>query len=387
MHLKLSKSICTFLLIALSCFQNNLFSQLSDDAYIALITCRPGDEIFNSWGHTGIRVYDPTNNIDHIFNYGMFSFEEPNFLPKFLKGKLLYWVGTENYNSFYYKYDREKRSIIEQKLNLDKAQKRKIFQALNKNLRAENRKYLYDFFFDNCSTRPRDIILKQISIQTNIKNTSDKTFRELLDPYILHQPWIDWGIDIIIGSIADKKATISEAMFLPEQLMQQFDNISLVNKSLVAEKNILLDHEIQNGERKKSTWFKPIFLMGLLLMFEIFIFIKRKTYSTKKWLNVCDKLWYTLFAVASLAITFMWFGTNHISTKLNLNLLWLSPLFIFILFSNSKKLKIAAILSLIATLIGSTFIQEIHIVSIMAIIIMLIKLTRNLSVYPISKTD
>lgn len=381
------KYLFLVLLFVTISFQNNLCAQLSDEAYISLITCRPGDEIFNSWGHTGVRVYDPSNNIDHVFNYGMFSFKEPNFLAKFLKGKLLYWVDTESFKAFYHKYEYEKRSIIEQKINLDDAQKKKIFQALNKNLRAENRKYLYDFFFDNCSTRPRDIILKQLSLKTNIKDPTDQTFRELLDPYILHKPWIDWGIDLIIGSIADQTANISESMFLPEQLMKRFDEIQMSNKSLVSETQLLIDHEAANVKRKKSTLFKPLYLMLLLLFFEVYLFTKRKEKRKPKWLSAYDILWYLIFGISSLLIAFMWFGTDHIATKNNLNLLWLNPLFLFFPFINSKKLKIAAILCLIATLLGSTFIQEIHVVSIIAIIMMLLKLARDLLQPAIAKTQ
>ncbi len=376
-HFRLT--IVFYILLASLSLIQNVSAQLSEDAYISLITCRPGDEIFNTWGHTGIRVVDKENKIDHIFNYGMFSFNEPGFLRKFLRGKLLYWVDTENFDSFYYKYNLEKRSVIEQKLNYTESQKNKVFQALNNNLKPENRKYYYDFFFDNCATRPRDIILDNLSLETNIQEETDITFRNLLDKYILHQPWVDFGVDLIVGSLADRKSTFSDQMFLPELLYSQMGKISLGDKQLVASSKLIVDHESQIGTRKKSTIFKPFYLFLLLLILELYLFVKHRCHNTSKLIRNYDKLWYFIAGVSSLLITFMWFGTDHIATKNNLNLMWLNPIFLFLLFKENKWANLIAIACLILTLIGSTFYQDIHYVSIIAIIILLLKVTRKMS--------
>jgi len=354
-----------------------LHAQLSEDAYISLITCRPGDEVFNTWGHTGIRVVDKDKRIDHIFNYGMFSFNEPGFLGKFLRGKLLYWVDTENYNSFYFKYNNEKRSLIEQKFNFTHQQKNTVFQALNKNLRPENRKYYYDFFFDNCSTRARDIFLNDLYVETNVNQKTGITFRKLLDRYILHQPWIDFGVDLIIGSLADQKSTISDQMFLPELLGEQLGEISLGDKKLLAQPKVILDHESQIKLRKKSTFFKPLYLFLILLLIELVLFVKYRSKKESKVLRIYDKFWYLIAGISSLLIGFMWFGTDHIATKSNLNLLWLNPIFLFLLFIRKNFLVLFAIGCLILTLILSTFLQEIHLVSKFGIIILMLKLIRS----------
>ncbi|NNE14333.1 MAG: DUF4105 domain-containing protein [Saprospiraceae bacterium] len=365
----------TFLII----FSFNCYSQstLSEDSFISLITCRPGDEIFNSWGHTGVRVNDPSKNMDIVFNYGMFSFEEPNFLMKFLRGKLLYWVGLERFDRFYAKYDHEKRTVIEQKLNLTQEEKNKIFDALNDNLKKENQQYLYDFFFDNCSTRPRDKILSNLEVTSDLDKKTDVTFRHLLDPYIRHQTWTDFGIDLIVGSIADVKSTNSEQMFLPELLQKNFNAINLKDKALVESETIILNHENAVTTRTKPSLIKPIYIFLILLFIELWLFIKRNNWDNK-WVKNYDKIWFTLVGICSILIAFMWFGTNHISTKANLNLLWLNPIFFGLHFSNKTYLKIACLTALILTLIISPFFQELHTVSIIIICLLILKLSRLL---------
>lgn len=355
-----------------------LTAQLSEGAYISLITCRPGDEIFNTWGHTGIRVVDKEQKIDYIFNYGMFSFSEPGFLGKFLRGKLLYWVGVEKFDNFYYKYNQEKRSLIEQKLNYTDSQKNQVYQALNKNLKPENKKYYYDFFFDNCATRPRDILLDNLYLETNIKAKTDITFRNLLDNYILHQPWVDFGVDLIVGSLADEKSSFEDQMFLPELFGDQMGKISLGDKKLITNSELLLDHEDQIEKRQKSTLLKPLYFFLIFLIIEIFLFVKKRKESNSKLINFYDKFWYLMAGISSVLIAFMWFGTDHIATKNNLNLLWLNPVFLVLLFKESRWTNIVAISCLILTLIGSTFYQEIHFVSLVIIVTLMLKVVRRI---------
>lgn len=370
------KNKCISLTLFLFCFFfiQDIKSQLSEDAYIALITCRPGDEIFNSWGHTGIRVYDKANNIDHVYNYGMFSFSEPNFMGKFLKGKLLYWVDIEPYANFIYKYHQEKRSVLEDKLDLSQDEKVRIFDALNENLKAENRKYLYDFFFDNCSTRPRDIVLNELTVDQDLNKKGRTSFRHLLDPYILHQSWIDFGIDLIIGSIADKQATLSEQMFLPEKMQEQFKNTHTKGNSIISESNLLADYEYKIKERKQSSFFKPDLIALILLILEFILFIKYRKEKRPRILKYYNNLWFFLLGVSGLLIAFMWFGTDHDATKNNLNLLWMNPLFFLMLLPKKKIIALILIICLALTFISSFFIQEIHSASKILIVITTLKL-------------
>src|SRR5205085_1968054 len=129
---------------------------------ISLLTCGPGEELYSVFGHTAIRVKEDSK-FDIIYNYGTFDFDDPDFYTKFVRGKLPYSVSAENFNTFMYEYQVENRQVIEQILDLTCEEKEQLFLALRENSREENRYYRYQYLFDNCSTRPRDIIAKNTS--------------------------------------------------------------------------------------------------------------------------------------------------------------------------------------------------------------------------------
>lgn len=351
---------------------------LSNSSEISLITCRPGDQLYNTFGHTAIRVFDPEKEINHYFNYGLFDFRTPNFYSKFLRGKLLYQLGIQNENNFLNEYAYAKRSVFEQKLNLDSVERQQLFDDLMINYQPRNRKYLYDFFFDNCSTRPRDVILENIS-QVTFDESSDNlpTFRELLDRHTFSSPWIDFGIDLIIGSVADRKADAMAQMFLPELLFSHFAKAKKGEEALVSSETIVLNFENQIARRSEVPKFSPTLFFGLLTLLELF-FLLYTTRSSKivTGLEVYDKLLFMVLGIGSLIILFMWFGTDHIATKNNLNALWMHPVFLIIPFIRNRQLwLLSAILALLALLL-SPFIQELHIASILLIVIIQLKLAR-----------
>ena len=121
-----------------------------DNTTISILTCGTGDQVYAIFGHSAIRVQDPTKNIDWVFNYGTFDFDTPNFIPKFLRGKLLYQVKGSSYDRFLAEYQFYQRDVREQVLNLSLSEKEEIVEALKQIIKPENRDYLYDFFFDNC---------------------------------------------------------------------------------------------------------------------------------------------------------------------------------------------------------------------------------------------
>ena len=371
------KKIIPFILFF--CFAQNLISQLSQQAEISLITCRPGDEIYSTFGHTAIRVQDPTRDMDILYNYGMFSFDEPNFTAKFLRGKLEYWLGIESYRSFINSYSNEKRTVIEQKLKLDFDQRNQVFRALRNNLKPENRKYLYDFFFDNCSTRPRDILIDNISDISFGLEAYPPSFRELISQYTVNKPWTDFGIDLIVGSVADRKASVRDQMFLPEYLMHHFDRSGKVGGT-----DILLDYEKEAATRKHSPWFSPVLFFALILLLEIYLFIKFRERS-HSYIRSYDKTFFTLLGIGGLLLLFMWFGTDHIATKQNMNILWMHPLYFFLLKAKNKKGFIYLLIGLaLLALIQLPFFQELHMASVMLILVCFLKLLRKLKTQSIS---
>ncbi|MCK5370898.1 MAG: DUF4105 domain-containing protein, partial [Cyclobacteriaceae bacterium] len=143
----------TLLLVFL--FLTGLLSQaqdivLSGEAEISVVVADPGTvELFEVFGHPAIRVFDPVNQIDAAFNYGVFDFDQPNFYLNFTKGYLNYMLAVWHYPSFEVAYISENRSLIEYVLNLSQKQKQEIFDFLENNAKPENRHYYYDYFYDN----------------------------------------------------------------------------------------------------------------------------------------------------------------------------------------------------------------------------------------------
>ncbi len=324
-------------------------TSLSGKAEISLLTFDPGTEVYSVWGHTAIRIKDPASNIDEVYNYGTFDFDQPGFVWKFLKGKLEYFLSHDPYDRVEYAYKYYKRGIHEQVLNLSTREKGRLFWLLKDNYKPEHRFYKYDFFFDNCSTRPLAIIQK--SLDGNLifkKQKSKKTFRQLLYNQIYDYKWLDFGINLIIGNKADKYPTSFQSSFLPLILMKQMSNAKVEVKPTMKEmkSNKTVVKKMVNRERtlfefdKVTTGifgiFSPIWLFTFLFLLEIgiFYFSYKNGRIIYKWY---DKIWFTLAFAGAIVIVFMWFFTDHQATKNNWNLLVLNPLYLFMFFDGKWR--------------------------------------------------
>ncbi len=375
----LAMNMARVLIVLLVLSSSSIVSgQLSESASISILTIRPGDEVQNAFAHTGIRVVDPDLGFDHVYNYGLYSFSEPNFLMKFLQGKLPYLLGREEVNRFVYPYTRSKRSVIEQHLDLSPAAKNALNEALLENYKPENRKYLYDFFFDNCSTRPRDLLVKSVpDLQFPNQPSTALTFRKLLDVHIQYMPWTDFGMDLLVGYIGDKQASVTDQMFLPEFFSSHLANSSVAGKPLVGETNILLDHEAEIPRRSQIGFFTPLLLFGILMILELFLFL-RKHRSAARWPRYYDKVWFFLMGIGSVVLIVMWFGTDHVVTKGNMNILWMNPLFILLAIRPQSRFIMMAVSALLClAVIQTLFLQQFHAATYFIIVILLLKLART----------
>jgi hypothetical protein len=296
---------------------------------ISLITCSPGDELYSIFGHTAIRIIDSTNYSDIIYNYGTFDFDDPNFLLKFTRGKLDYFLSTDEANHFFAAYQNENRSITEQILQLTNFEKNNIQQALIKNLAGNNKFYKYDFLFDNCTTRIRDLLKKNTSISYSKKLVKDgTTFRNMLYTYLDAggMCWSKLGIDILLGSKIDKNVTIEQSSFLPDYLMLAIDSFNL-QKNFVANKKSYLIPVVATSQRE----YIPLMVFSVLFLVMIFLSISKN--------KILQKIFYFLSiflifitGIFGCVLIFMWFGTDHKSCGNNYNLLWALPTNLFALF-------------------------------------------------------
>lgn len=293
---------------------------------ISLLTCTPGEELYSSFGHSAIRVTDDNAGTDLVFNYGTFDFNDPGFYKKFVQGKLLYFVSIDELNNFLAEYDYFKRGVTEQVLNLSCEQKQKLVAALFENAKEENKYYRYDFNYDNCTTRLRDMIeeVTDSPLQTtNILPGNNTTFRNLIHDYLQKggQHWSQLGIDILLGSPLDKKIDNREAMFLPDYLLMAFDSAAAGNKQLVTEKNNLLPAAIT---RQDKSFFTPVVVFAVLFLLVLALSLwKQHSYSV--FFKLFDFSFFLAPGLLGILLVFMWFGTEHAMCKNNFNLLWALP--------------------------------------------------------------
>lgn len=302
---------------------------LSEESQVSLLTIAPGDQVYSLFGHSAIRVFDPIRGIDVTFNYGTFSFGNPlTFVPRFAYGKLDYMLAVDRTADAITHYLYEERPVVEQILNLDREQRTALFQFLANNARPENRTYRYDFLFDNCSTRIRDAFESTLGDAVTFTPLPDpqKSFRDLLDPYLLERPDLDLGIDLLLGSPVDRIAAPDEAVFLPDVLKEHFDHARIVSDGkevpLVARTDTILHIDGYAAPEPAFPWpgliLTALFLVGLALTIVDF---RKKSYRFR-WLDV---LVFSLAGVAGLLIAFLWFISEHHVTANNWNVLWALP--------------------------------------------------------------
>jgi hypothetical protein len=304
-------------------------AQLSDQAIISVLTCGPYQkELYSAFGHSAFRVYDPAHNINVACNYGTFDFSQPNFYLNFARGNNLYKLTVEDYQRFQSRYIYENRFIHEQVLNLTPEQKQKLFAYLQKNSLPENASYLYDYFYDNCSTKIRDVLMEALGKDVVFDEshiTTDYSIRELTDLYIKQQqPWGDLGIDICLGLPMDKKAAPLEYMFLPDYVESGFDHASISQNGtmvpLVKQKNIIFE---SRDEAPLDQLPHPLYFsisLAVLALGITFFDIRRKESTT--WFDI---LLFGVTGLIGVLLAFLWFFTNHKAAAMNFNLLWAFP--------------------------------------------------------------
>jgi len=322
----------------LAWFFNGLKAQQdsSCNIQISLLTCSPGEELYLTWGHSALRVIDSATNTDIIYNYGTFDFDDPAFYSKFTRGKLMYFVSVQKFESFFEEYQYYQRGIVEQVLDLSCSEKEKLVSALRENAKEENKYYKYDFIVDNCTTRLRDIVFKNADapvITNDIRPNEKITFRQLINKYLdsTYQYWSKFGIDILLGRPVDQKLTNNETMFLPDYLLEGFDSSTIGNKPVVSTKHEILKPALP--ERKKSLFTPFIFFIVLFLVIFVLSFLN----NTGKFLSVFDFILFFLSGFLGVFILFMWFGTDHSECKNNFNLAWAMPFHFIIIFFLFRK--------------------------------------------------
>jgi len=311
---------------------------------ISLLTCSPGSELYSTFGHSALRIIDTAAGTDIVYNFGVFDFYDPDFYLKFVRGKLLYYLDQQSFPDFIYGYELEGRQISEQVLSLPAARKIKLQQYLFYKVRPENRSYKYDFLFDNCTTRLRDLILKATPEEGRlvcVPRPGELTFRKHLHAYLdgNGKDWSKLGIDILLGRRLDRVMTDNEAMFLPDFLEKGIDGTTLKGLPLVAEKKLILPRRLEASPTPQP----PLSLILLGIFAILMILASKATHPMLRSIaGIGDFLLFLSCGMIGILLVLMWTATDHQICKENMNLLWALPTHLpaaFLMRSRSRWVK------------------------------------------------
>ena len=318
-----------------------LFSQslqLSVYSEVSIVTVGPGNELFEAFGHSAIRIKDPLLRMDAIYNYGVFDFT-PDFYINFAKGRLLYKLVKRPYNYFLLSNKADERWMKSQVLNLTQQEKQAFFLYLEKNALPQNASYYYDPYFNNCATKLRDIthdILRD-NVQFSYEYVTHKqSLRQLMNKELPWNTWGSFGINLALGTKLDKVASPSEYLYLPDYIYSAFKSAKKLDngsyKPLIIKEEILLSFD---EKEQKISWINPFFIFSLLFLLAVYITYKDyKNNKRSKWLD------FTIFFITGISgvlIVFLWFFTDHTTTPNNFNILWASPLNLVMAFLLLRK--------------------------------------------------
>ncbi|MBE6288757.1 MAG: DUF4105 domain-containing protein [Bacteroidaceae bacterium] len=336
----------------------------ADTWQVSLITCGPGVEVYNQFGHTAIRMKNVSRNIDLIYNYGIFSFNTPNFVLRFTLGKTDYLLGIQAYQDFVDWYAYCNRDVREQVLNLSIEEKNTLIGLLNENYKPQNRTYRYNFFYDNCATRPRDLIEK--CLQSKLQYADDMTttstgqsFRSIVHEFTANNSWSQFGIDLCLGSEADKPISRRAMMFIPLYLEKYFDKATILpherNNNSSREKNKNLVGEKSNGtypliteskqlvtipeadKVQKDTPFTPF--RCATFMFIVTTVLTIYEIRSRKSMWGFDLILFTAAGIAGCMLAFLATFSEHPTVSPNYLLFLFQPLHLLLLPWFIKKVK------------------------------------------------
>ena len=333
-----------------------------DSVEISLLTCQPHDEVYSLYGHTAIRYHDfhKKGKVDAAFNYGVFNFHAPHFVARFVFGLTDYELGAFPYHLFQAEYRHFGSMVTEQVLNLTAQEKYQLRQALSENLRPENCVYRYNYFYNNCTTKARDIIERCINGKVEYAEREDytPTYREMIHEMTQHNPWSRFGNDLLLGIKADQPTTLRQQEFLPQNLMYDFDRARIndngTRRPLVKERRVSVPPGVQMHE--SGFPLSPLVCFSILLVIGIIIFLIE--WKMQSIFIVWDVLLMLATGIIGIVLTLMLFS-QHPTVSLNLQIILFNPLPWLFLWPIIRKKKtiywhLTAILSILF-LIGALF--------------------------------
>ena len=306
----------------------------------SLITCgQSGEFVFYLYGHTAIRITDPETGLDKAYNYGYFSMEQKNFIPNFMIGKPMYMLGVTDFDSMVYDYAAQGRRVSEQQLNLRPDEVQALMDFLDWNALPENAEYRYNYFYDNCATRPRDLIERftKGGLVYRVDPASLPTFREATRQCSKSAKWYTFGTDLCLGVKSDTRMTVHDAAFVPELLEQSMD---LAFRKDTGEPIVSRKEEIvpQTQLIEVPRFDGPLVtILALVVIYLICYFVVRR-YTSVPWQVLRCGL-YLLLGLAGIVLWFLSLFSAHPHTLLNANMVLMHPFWLILVVTMWQELR------------------------------------------------
>ena len=247
----------------------------ADGAVVSLLTCSPGEEVYAFFGHTALRYQNRAKGLDVVFNYGVFDFQTPNFVGKFVLGETDYMLGATDFPYFIQEYAMRGSRVTEHRLALDSVQIERLFGLLRENYRPANRVYRYNYFYNNCTTKARDIVESAVGQDATVVYPSverSESFRDAVHRFTAVSPWYSFGIDLLLGAEADAPQDARRLQFIPSVLMRDFESATIVRgdsaRRLVDAVEVLVE---EDGFPASISFFTPNLCFALLLLLVVLV--------------------------------------------------------------------------------------------------------------------
>ncbi|WP_339887773.1 DUF4105 domain-containing protein [uncultured Flavobacterium sp.] len=345
-----------FLIVFFQGFSQDL--QVSENAKVSIITIGTASPSYALYGHTGIRFKDITTNLDVVFNYGAFDFETPNFMLRFVKGDLQYFVTSNPFADFEYSYRHENRSIYEQELDLPIDKIRLLYNNINNSLTSDERFYTYKFIDKNCTTMVIDKVNEVIDSKAiDFQKPQEQTYRSVLFPYANEQFLQQLGINIIFGTKVDEKAT---KLFLPLDLMEQLKTVKYNGKPLVTRTSTIFEAQ---KETPPFNFFDSIYLLIVLLGIIVLLNNRKLTF-----------VYFSILGLLGLFFSLIGLYSFHEEVLWNYNVLLFNPFYLVLLYffyrNNVQKIKrVKWFILLLLVIYVILVINKVYLISVLPIIL------------------
>ena len=313
-----------------------------------LVTVGPGDAVWERFGHNLIWIHDPATGDDVGYNYGLFSFEQENFLLRFIQGRMRYWMAGLSVERQLEAYRSQNRSIRIQELALTADEVAELHRFLEWNERPENRFYGYDYYRDNCSTRVRDALDRILGGRLGAwarARPTDASYRD----HTLRQThglfWVSVGMHFGLGPTVDEPLSAWEAMFIPMELEAHLRDFTVEGEGGEDVPFVRADwtyHQADRPPTPNSTprWILSFGALGAVLS-ALFLALGRGVRAPadpgsagpddgrptrRRALLALATLWLVVMGLVGTLIGLLWAFTDHWGTQWNLNLWHAGPL-------------------------------------------------------------